>query len=187
MSSFPDYPPGFPLCIDLDGTLVREHTLWHLKVSPWWVVKSMFPPRWPLFKEKMARACDLEKTHWTYHQALMAQLHYWHGAGVTLILVTGAPEKIAHHVAQHVGLFSQVHASSSRCNLVGQRKADFLIQRFGAHAYGYVGDSWKDIPVWKASKDILVVAEEESSLVGHLKGIRGVDQRLFCLPHGFGV
>ena len=180
----PIYGPKFPICIDLDGTLVKEHTLWHLNLPwDWSLGKKLFPPLWPLIKSKMANACDLNQTKWTYHALLIKQLQHWHEEGAHLYLVTGAPEKIAQHVADQIGLFSDVWASSGAHNLVGGHKASHLCHQFGAYGYTYVGDSWKDCAVWKTSKDIITVAPKNSLLSWYLKKTKPDHQGIFHIPH----
>jgi len=181
----PEYPPDFPICIDLDGTLVKEHTLWHMhwdcSIQNIRELAVSWP--WPRFKSKLAGVSNLSQSQWTYHQPLIDQLQRWHYQGARLYLVTGAPEKIATHVAHRIGLFFDVWSSSSTENLVGHRKADHLRHHFGAYGYTYIGDSWKDCPVWETSKDIISVAPASSLLGRRLKRRALPYQRLFWLPH----
>jgi hypothetical protein len=190
--SLPDYAPGFPICIDLDGTLVCEHTIWHLNLSLWavtkaWVqtdLKSLFPKvLWPGVKTRMAHAAHMDQAKMTYHRGLLLQMHHWHAQGLRLYLVTGAPEKIAHYVADGVGLFTDVWSSSAQHNLVGHKKGNLLRHRFGPFGYTYIGDSWKDQAVWKTSVDVISVTKTQSALAQHLKQTILPSQRLFCFPH----
>jgi hypothetical protein len=180
----PDYPMAFPVCVDLDGTLVKEHTLWHLNSfgKPDFF-HNFFPFSWPLIKEKMAHSADLSTTRWTYHTRLIDCLRRWHATGTPLYLVTGAPEKIAHHVADRLGLFSDVWASSSKHNLVGHNKAAHLCHQFGAYGYTYIGDAWKDRLVWKTSKDIITVSRPKSLLTRYLHHSKSPNQGVFSIPH----
>jgi hypothetical protein len=180
----PHYPEHFPLCVDLDGTLVKEHTLWHLNAhkKPGFL-KNFFPFSWPLIKEKMAHCADLSTTRWTYHTRLIDCLRLWHAQGVRLYLVTGAPEKIAHHVADRLGLFSDVWASSSSHNLVGRNKGAHLCHQFGVYGYTYIGDTWKDRLVWNTSKDIITVGKQNSLLTRYLHHTKTEHQNVFSIPH----
>jgi hypothetical protein len=188
----PNYDPGFPICIDLDGTLVREHTIWHLNLSLWavtkaWVqtdLRSLFPKVfWPGVKTRMANAAHMDQSKMTYHGGLLLQMRHWHKQGVPLYLVTGAPEKIAHYVADRVGLFTDVWSSSAQYNLVGDQKGNLLRHRFGPFGYTYIGDSWKDQAVWKTSADVISVTKTQSALAQHLKQTVLPTQRLFFFPH----
>jgi len=179
--AMPQYDPGFPICIDLDGTIVKEHTLLHIpRAWDWALLSLVSPPSWPSIKSKWVQHADLSKTNWTYHAPLIAQMHLWHSQGTPLYLVTGAPEKIAHHMAEKIGLFSDVWSSSYRHNLVGSKKATLLCHHFGKAGYTYVGDSWKDRLVWKTSKDIITVAPAGSYLVRYLQQSAQPNQRIFC-------
>lgn len=192
VSGLPDYDPGFPICIDLDGTLVREHTIWSLNLSilsmasAWWPspIASLWPAViWPGIKTRMAAMAHLDQARMTYHRGLLNQIQHWHTNGSPLYLVTGAPQKIAQHVADRIGLFTDVWSSSARYNLVGQKKGNLLQHQFGSFGYTYIGDSWKDRFVWATSKDIISITDATSSLAQHLKKTTLPHQRLFCFPH----
>jgi phosphoserine phosphatase len=188
LSEMPQYPENFPICIDLDGTLVKEHTLWHLNWN--WKLHhlyGLFSTRWPAIKSTVADAGQPDHKRWTYHHRLEDQMRLWHAQGARLYLVTGAPKKIADYVADRMGLFTDVWCSSSTHNLVGPRKAAHLRYHFGVNGYTYIGDSWQDRAVWETSKDVITVAPPASKLFKHLQRSIRKDQRLFCIPHEFGA
>ena len=189
----PDYENGFPICVDLDGTLIREHSIWCFHwslaslLSAWCPrdFRSLRPTGiWPGIKTRMAAAVNLAQATMTYHAGLLSQIHHWHALGSPLYLVTGAPQKMADQVAQTLGVVTEVWSSSAHHNLVGQKKADLLRHRFGAFGYTYIGDSWKDRPVWACSKDILAVTDPQGSLGQYLQKNALPQQGLFFLPHG---
>jgi len=84
-----------PLCIDLDGTLVRTDTLWELAVAllkehPWQVLCL---PLWLMrgkarLKEKLAKAAKLDYANLPYTTELLTYLRQAHASGRELILVS---------------------------------------------------------------------------------------------------
>ncbi len=76
-----------------------------------------------------------------------------------LYLVTGCNEKLANEIADHVGLFDGVYASSETLNLTGKNKSQFLNDIFGEKQYDYLGNESADFPVWESSNECLVVGD----------------------------
>jgi 4-hydroxybenzoate polyprenyltransferase/phosphoserine phosphatase len=153
---------SIPLCVDLDGTLVKLDTLHQalfmlirsapsvLFQLPSWIKKGRAHTKNEVASRMPLRASDLP-----YNQALLAYLREEKKRGRKIILVTAANERTAYAVADHVALFDEVIASSATTNLFGEAKAAKLREKYDA--YDYAGDSIHDLPVWKAAhKKILV-------------------------------
>jgi hypothetical protein len=71
-------------------------------------------------------------------------------------LATAANHKVAQTIAEYLGIFDGVLASSPHHNLSRHNKADELLR----HAHGefdYIGNSSDDIPVWEKSGRIALV------------------------------
>src|SRR5215470_14910566 len=106
------------LCVDLDGTLVRTDTLLEgvlriLKREPL-LVFALFG--WLLrgrayLKRKVAERAGLRPTELPYCKELIAFLETERNEGTRIVLATGADERIATSVAEHLGLFDEVLAS----------------------------------------------------------------------------
>lgn len=158
----------YPLCVDLDGTLVRGHTLWQVKRYPGCIFKALFSKNWATFKQKIAERSIINIDNFQFNTALLDLLFQLKKMHVPLFLTTGAPEIIAKKVNLHTNLFDHVFASCGKINLVGGKKADLLVNHFGYRKFIYIGDSWKDMPVWKSSAQIVTVASRLSPLGRHL-------------------
>lgn len=157
--------PEPPLCVDLDGTLVRTDTLLEsllllLKTRPW---LFLVLPLWLLkgrahVKRRLAELVDLPVETLPYHQDVLGLLRKEKDRGRTLVLATGADERLAQRVAGHLGCFSEILASDGRVNLTGKRKAQLLVARFGSGGFDYAGNDRRDLPVWRHARRALVVA-----------------------------
>jgi 4-hydroxybenzoate polyprenyltransferase len=151
-----------PLCVDLDGTLVKTDTLLESLVAlarrrPLALVRA---PAWlwrgrAAFKQELAARALPGVETLPYREDLCAHLAAERARGRRLVLATAADRRIAEAVAAHTGLFSEVLASDGHTNLKGARKRAALEARFGR--FDYVGDSAADIPVWRAARRALVV------------------------------
>ena len=149
---------SLPLCVDLDGTLVKSDTL----LDGLCVLARVHPalllhlPTWlahgkaALKREVTARA-PLEAAHLPYNDELVLYLREQAASGRPLYLSTGADHELAANVAEHLGLFQEVFASNGHTNLTGEHKLRQLEDRFGRGGFAYVGNSRADLPLLTAS------------------------------------
>lgn len=172
-----------PLCVDLDGTLIKTDLLWEsllalLKQSP----LSLFQlPFWLLkgrahLKHEIARRVTLDVTTLPYQQDLVEFLFKERESGRELVLATASHVSLAQAVAAHLGLFDErVYGSDDRINLKGARKMALLVERYGVRRFAYVGNSTADLPVWAQAKEGIVV-NASSGLVGRAQALTTVSQ-----------
>lgn len=146
-----------PLCVDLDGTLVKSDTLLDaallllrqqpLSLLQWpgWLRKG----RAGLKREITSRAVvDVE--HLPYNQPLLQYLHEEHARGRRIFLATAADQPFAERVASHVGLFEGVLASDGKHNLAGGNKLRAFQDHF-ASGFTYIGNAMPDRTLLQAS------------------------------------
>ncbi|MCS6921110.1 MAG: UbiA family prenyltransferase [Elioraea sp.] len=151
-----------PLCVDLDGTLLRTDTLVE------GVVRLGLGRRLAqalvalargraAFKAAVAEGAPLDPSRLPYNEQLVAWLAEQKRAGRRLVLATAANERVARAIADHLGLFDEVIASGAEHNLKGSAKAAALVDRFGQGGFSYVGDSAADAAVWRRAGAAVLV------------------------------
>jgi len=155
------------LCVDLDGTLIRGNVLWEcvlvlLKTRP---ETLFFLPLWLLrgrafLKQELARRVEVDPSRLPYNGQVLNLVREEKRAGRRIALVTAADQKLADAIAQHLGLFDEVHASDGHINLKGTAKAVLLSQHFASTGFDYVGDSAADLEVWRHSRAAYVVGNQ---------------------------
>ena len=155
---------GVPLCVDLDGTLIRSDMLWEsmvrlLRRNPLWLPALLF---WWLrgracLKAQIARRVTVDASTLPYQEDLLDFLHAEARTGRRLVLATASDEALALPVARQVGLFAETLASNGRLNLRGANKARVLAERFGERGFDYAGNSSVDLPVWARARQAVVV------------------------------
>lgn len=153
-----------PLCVDLDGTLVKTDTLLEallvlVKRRPWSVLRL---PLWLAggrahLKRQVAARVALDAASLPYNEDVLRLLRAEGDAGRPLVLVTAADESIARAVADHLGLFQDVIATNGAENLKGRAKMQVLRERFGAAGYRYAGNHASDLAVWNGAEAAVVV------------------------------
>jgi 4-hydroxybenzoate polyprenyltransferase len=157
---------GVPLCVDLDGTLIKTDTLFEsllcltrrrpsdLLRVPFWLVRGK-----AALKRELAMRAIPDVRCLPYREELLAHLRKERNRGRLLILTTGADDQVARAVAAHTELFDEVIASDGRTNLVGKRKLAALSARFDR--FDYAGDSPADLPLWKHARRAIVAGASE--------------------------
>jgi len=153
-----------PLCVDLDGTLIRsdlllESVLLLIKRNPLYLFQL---PLWLLrgkavLKAEVAARVELNPAALPYNREFIDWLKSEQLAGRTLWLCTAANERLAQAVAEHLGLFEGVIASDTTTNLAGESKAARLVERFGERGFDYCGNERRDIAIWQHSNGAIVV------------------------------
>jgi 4-hydroxybenzoate polyprenyltransferase/phosphoserine phosphatase len=156
-----------PLCVDLDGTLVRSdllvEALFGLMGQDFFA--ALRAPFWLLsgkahLKAEVSRRVDLDVTTLPYNDRLLGYLRDERARDRHLVLATASPAKYARAVAEHLGLFDDVVATEGTKNLAGAHKAEALVERFGEHGFDYVGNARPDLAVWSRARRAVLVNPE---------------------------
>jgi len=156
-----------PLCVDLDGTLLRtdlllESALVLVRSRPrraLAVLGRLFRGRAAL-KAAIADNVDLDASALPYNESVLRYVQQEHARGRHTVLVTASTARFAEAVANHLGCFDEVMASDGATNLKGGLKADALSRRFGERRFTYIGDSMADVPVWMRAATGLIVGAD---------------------------
>ncbi len=170
--------PVLPLCVDLDGTLVRSDTLIDsaavlARQAPLALLKL---PGWlsggkAALKRHITQAVTLDVEHLPYNLKLLRYLEEQHASGRPLFLATAADSILAQRVANHIGLFSGVLASDGAHNLAGANKLAAFQQRF-PQGFCYIGNASADLPLLDACAGAGVEVLVANPTPGLLRGLR---------------
>jgi 4-hydroxybenzoate polyprenyltransferase len=143
-----------PLCVDLDGTLVKSDTLLDSLLLlvrsrplaalqlPFWVLRGK-----AAFKAEVGARVSLDVRHLPYNRSVIEYLEIERGEGRKVYLATGADQQLARRIADHLALFDGVLASDGKTNLTAHNKLDGLRKTFGDEGYDYIGNAGPDLPL----------------------------------------
>ena len=156
-----------PLCVDLDGTLVRvdllhEGLLQAVKRGPSEVLGllgALTKGKAP-FKHKVAALCAVDASSLPYRAEVIALIEEARAAGRPVILCTASPAPFARSVAEHLGLFDQVVTSTPDLNLATHAKADALAQSYGENGFDYIGNCDHDLAVFARARSGILVCSQ---------------------------
>jgi 4-hydroxybenzoate polyprenyltransferase/phosphoserine phosphatase len=180
-------PALVPLCVDLDGTLIRTDLLWesvvrllrrnplYAAVLPFWWLRGR---AW--LKRQVAARAEVDVATLPYHEQFLEFLRCERRQGRPICLATASDKRLAQAVAARLGLFTEVLASDGCANLRGSVKAARLVERFGEGGFDYAGNSPDDLPVWARARQALVV--NASPGLAALAAKRATVSRVFDSP-----
>ncbi|HEX3683634.1 MAG TPA: UbiA family prenyltransferase [Bryobacteraceae bacterium] len=171
----PSEPPAatslLPLCVDLDGTLIRTDLLlesllllvrqnfWYLFWVPFW----MFAGKAAL-KQRLAEKVCLDAAAIPYNKDLVEWVREQKRQGRRTVLATASNRILAAKVSAYLGCFDEVLSSDEIVNLSGDTKRAALVARFGDRGFDYAGNSRKDLSIWARCNDCIVVHAAKPTL-----------------------
>jgi len=169
-----DLAASVPLCVDLDGTLVRSDTLVDstLALARQHPAQLLKLPGWlgqgkAALKRHITQSVELDVVHLPYNRELLQYLEEQRGMGRRLYLATAADRALADRVAEHLGLFDGVLASDGAHNLAGQNKLAAFRERF-PEGFCYIGNASPDVPLLVACS----MAGAEVLIANPTRGLR---------------
>lgn len=142
----------YPLCVDLDGTLIKSDSLFDavcqfLRRNPFrfWQLWNWLAEGRARLKAEVASRAPLDPAQLPYNAELLQFLQSERRRGRQIYLTTGADGPTAERVAAHLGIFDGVLASDGVTNLTSALKLKYLKERFGQ--FDYIGNSRADVPL----------------------------------------
>lgn len=159
-----------PIYVDLDGTLIKSDLLW----ESLFILARQRPadlwrlPGWLLqgkarFKAEIAQRISFDAALLPYRDEVVDELSAARAQGRRVVLATASNEKLAHAVADHLGVFDAVLASDDEVNLSSHRKLARIAAENDVDGFDYVGNSKDDICLLEAAAEATVVAPDKTA------------------------
>jgi 4-hydroxybenzoate polyprenyltransferase len=177
---------ALPLCVDLDGTLVRSDTLLEgfcaFATDPrvFGALLRLRDGR-AAFKQAVAAGVRLDPALLPYNETLLTYLRPQRAAGRALFLATAADQRVAQSIAAHLGIFDGVIASDGSSNLKGAAKARALTERFGERGFVYAGNARSDLAIWQQAAAVILVNAPDA-VAGKVRGTLTIELTIADQP-----
>ena len=175
---------AIPLCVDLDGTLVKSDTLVDsaLALARHHPAQLLKLPGWLLqgkaaLKRHITSAVTLDVAHLPYNRELLQYLEQQRASDRPIYLATAADSALAHRVADHLGLFTGVLASDGTTNLAGTNKLAAFREKFGDQ-FSYIGNALPDASLLQGCQQPMV-ANPTAALRSALRAAKVIPVRTF--------
>lgn len=156
------------LAVDLDGSLINTDLLhesiiqllftkpWLILCLPFWLSKGK-----TYLKECLHHHVNLDTEHLPWNNELIAYLETQYSQGRQIVLCTGSWHALAEQIFERFDFFSACYGTTTDLNLTGDKKAAFLVDKYGEKGFSYVGNEAKDIAVWHHANSAVVVNRAE--------------------------
>ena len=111
-------------------------------------------------KARIAAVAGTPPEDWPVRPEVLERIAADKTDGRMIVLATAAHLRVAGPLADHLGCFDSVLASTDRENLKSHRKSAAIARLAsdeGWSSYSYAGDCAADLPIWQAADEVLVV------------------------------
>lgn len=169
-----------PLCVDLDGTLVKSDTLVdsllvlaRTRPGLLWKLPSRLMRGKAAFKAFVTDSVTLDVARLPYNLKVLQFLQQEHVKGRPIYLTTGADSRVAQRVADNLGIFTSVLGSDGSTNLIAGKKLDRLRAHLAVEAFDYIGNARPDLPLLAQATEPMVANPSLGLRMGmRTRGIR---------------
>lgn len=150
---------NLPLVVDLDGTLISTDILMEsmfelLKRNPLYIflILIWLSRGYAFLKQKVSERTEIDVKSLAYNQDVIDFVLEEKSKGREIVLATASLQEIAIKVADYLGFFDQVIATTPELNLRGNNKRRVLVEKFGDKGFDYIGDAYVDLYIWESSR-----------------------------------
>jgi 4-hydroxybenzoate polyprenyltransferase/phosphoserine phosphatase len=178
-----------PLVVDLDGTLIKTDLLIEnffvlLSTKPLMALAALAALRHgkAAFKAQLAAEAAIDCEVLPFNDELIALIRKEKAKGRRIYLASASDRSLVNAVAKSVGIFDNIFASDGKTNLSGAHKAAALVHAFGKGGFDYAGNSYKDMPVWQAANQVILVGGSNGlarKVTARFPDARHLDSRQF--------
>ncbi len=158
-----------PLCVDLDGTLIRTDVLFEsaallLRRKPWLVfAMGLWLSRGKAnMKREIADRVSIDAALLPYNEDFVAWATAEHDRGRRVVLATASDELLANAIAKHLPIFDAVIGSDGTTNRKGAGKLETLTALY-RREFAYAGNSSSDLAIWQGCDEAIVVNASAST------------------------
>lgn len=182
-----------PLCVDLDGTLLKtdmlletfilllKKNIFYIFLVPLWLLQGK-----AFLKKQIAERVSFAPLNLPYNLEFLTFLKNEYTRGRKLVLVTASDYRVAEKISSHLALFQEVLASNGSVNLSGKNKLAALVHKFGAQGFDYAANGKIDLAIWPHAKNAIVVGAP-LSLANTVSQTTPVSQHFPAEPFSFSV
>lgn len=162
-------PNSLPIIVDLDDTFLNSDLLVEafivlLKKNPFyifpcllWLIRGKY-----FLKENIFKRVEIDYTLVPVNKELKSFLELESANGRKIILATGSLQNTAYEIGKLYPVFNEIHGSIGDINLVGRKKSNFLIEKYGQGQFDYIGNSKADLEIFDSCRIAYLVNPSKS-------------------------
>ena len=148
------------LFVDLDGTLIKEdlsnlafsHSLKNYPLRTlFYLLVFLFRGK-PYLKRKISKNFDIPFKNLTFNAAAFDFIREVKNRHRAVYLISGSHQLLVDQIAKYLNIFFESFGTRDNFNMVGDNKVRFIKENLKIHDFDYLGNSHKDLPIWKYTK-----------------------------------
>ena len=148
------------LFVDLDGTLIKEDLsnlafLYSLKNYPFKTLFYLFVFLFkgkPYLKNKISKNFDIPYENLTFNKTAFDFIREVKNSHREVYLISGSHQILVDQMGKYLNIFFKSFGTRDNFNMVGNNKVRFIKESLKIHDFDYLGNSHKDLPIWRYTK-----------------------------------
>ena len=148
------------LFVDLDGTLIKEdlsdlafsYSLKHYPLKTLFYLFIFLFKGKPYLKEKISKNFDVPFDSLTFNKAALDFIREVKNRHRVVYLISGSHQVLVDQMDKFLNIFFESFGTRDNFNMVGSNKVQFIKENLKIHDFDYLGNSYKDLPIWKYTK-----------------------------------
>ena len=148
------------LFVDLDGTLIKEdlsnlafsHSLKNYPLKTlFYILVFLFKGK-PYLKDKISKNFEIPFENLTYNKAAFDFIREVKNRHRVVYLISGSHQILVDQMGKYLNIFFESFGTRDNFNMVGSNKVQFIKENLKIHDFDYLGNSHKDLPIWRYTK-----------------------------------
>ena len=148
------------LFVDLDGTLIKEDLSdlafsYSLKNFPFRTLFYLFIFLFrgkPYLKDKISKNFTVPFKNLTFNKAAFDFIREQKNRHRVVYLISGSHQILVDQMGRHLNIFFESFGTRGNFNMVGSNKVQFIKKNLKIYDFDYLGNSHKDLPIWRYTK-----------------------------------
>ena len=148
------------LFVDLDGTLIKEdlsnlafsHSLKNYPFKTFfYLLVSLFRGKTYL-KHEISKNFEIPFENLSFNKAAFDFIREVKNRHRVVYLISGSHQILVDQMGKYLNIFFESFGTRDNFNMVGSNKVQFIKENLKIHDFDYLGNSHKDLPIWKYTK-----------------------------------
>ena len=148
------------LFVDLDGTLIKEdlsnlafsHSLKNYPFKTLiYLLVFLFKGK-PYLKDKISKNFDIPFENLTFNKAAFDFIREVKNRHRVVYIISGSHQILVDQIGKYLNIFFESFGTRDNFNMVGSNKVQFIKENLKIHDFDYLGNSHKDLPIWRYTK-----------------------------------
>ena len=148
------------LFVDLDGTLIQEdlsnlafsHSLKNYPLKTFFYLLVFLFKGKPYLKNKISKNFKIPFESLTFNKAAFDFIREVKNRHRVVYLISGSHQILIDQMQKYLNIFFESFGTRDNFNMVGYNKVRFIKENLKIHDFDYLGNSHKDLPIWKYTK-----------------------------------